>query len=130
MALSFNNEIKNDQLDAIGDAFGGGVIEIYEGTVPANASATHSGTLLAEVDLPATAFAAASGGSMAGAGLPWSDPDAINASGTASFFRMFSSDRSKVIQGTCGVGTGDLQLDTVNLIQGGTFQITGATFSL
>lgn len=134
MALTLDTQVKNTILGSLQSVFDGGVLEVWDdegGGVPSNPDGSTAGhTLLAEVDVPTPAFNAPSGGSMSAANLNWSDPDAINASGTAVYFRLKSSDSTQAIQGSVGVGSGDLQVDTTDFVQDGSFEITGFTISL
>jgi len=84
--------------------------------------------VLATLPLPATYFAAAAGGAMAKTGT-WEDVSA-DASGTAGHFRIFDSGVTTChMQGTCGVGTGDLQLDSTIVVAGQDVVITAFTLT-
>lgn len=115
MAISYAGTLKNTRLDAVDTAIGAsGFLRIYDGTPPANADTALSGnTLLAELALSATAFAAASGGTMSANAI--SDDTAANATGTASFFRLVTSGGTAIVQGSVGAGSGDLDLNTVSI---------------
>lgn len=133
MTIGFSTAVRNAIVDAVeADLLTGGtaaLLRIYSGTIPANVAAAITGTLLAEIALPADPFAAASGGSKAKAGT-WQDASA-NATGTASHFRFWRTDGTTgVMQGTVTAtgGGGDLTLDNTSVATGQPVTIT--TFTL
>jgi len=82
-------------------------------------------TTLAEVTLPATA------GTVSNGVITWDcDPDlvdsSINASGTADGAEI-DNGSGDVLDLTVGVGSGDLQLDTLTFVSGGTFTLESLT---
>ena len=82
MALQYSTTVRNAQLDALETAIGASaILRIYSGAMPANCAAAATGTLLAEMNLPADWMASAASGSKAKSGT-WSDT-AANASGVA-----------------------------------------------
>lgn len=87
-----------------------GILEIRTGSAPANCAAADSGTVLATINMPSTPFATSSSGVMAKSGV-WQDP-AADASGTPGHYRLKTSGGVCKSQGTCGVGSGELQLDS------------------
>jgi hypothetical protein len=115
MALSFITALRNSRLDQINTAVGASsVIRIYSGTPPANAGTALSGnTLLAELACSATAFSAASGGTLTANAV--SNDASANNSGTATFFRHETSGGSAVLQGTVGTSGADLNLNVVTI---------------
>jgi hypothetical protein len=129
MALQYSATLRNAQLDEIETVAGTApILRIYDGSIPANVAAAITGTLLAEMTLPTDWMAAASSGAKAMAGA-WSDPSA-NAAGTASHFRLWKSDGTTgVMQGTCGIGTGDLQLNNTNIAVGQLVEVTAFTIT-
>jgi hypothetical protein len=85
------------------------VIELRDGSVPAVGSAA-SGTLIWSYTLAdATPWAAASSGSKSKDGTAWTNTAA--ASGTPTYYRIRNSGTTQWIQGTAGVGSGDINLD-------------------
>lgn len=128
MALQFSVAARNSRLDAIETEAGtSAILKIRTGSAPADCATADSGTVLASMTLPSDWMAAASGGSKAKSGT-WSDSSA-DATGTAAHFRIYKSDGTTcVIQGTCGIGTGDLQLDNTSIATGQTVTVT--TFTL
>ena len=116
------------------DAGTAAVINIYDGTVPADAdTALGAQVLLAQLTCSATAFASVADdtpGAIATFAAITSDSSA-NATGTASFFRILTQSGGTVIaQGTVGTATSDLILNTVSITSGSTVSITSATILL
>jgi len=130
MAISLAAARKNEMLDAIADNCNSGKLRIYSGSVPANADASLGGaTLLAELTMNATAFGAASGGTITANAIT-ADTSADN-TGTASFFRIFQSDGTTVVyQGTVGTSGADLNLNSITINAGVQVQVTSLTLSL
>lgn len=110
MTISVGVAARNAELDAaLEPALDSGYLRIYSGTVPANADAAlGSATLLAELRFGATAFPAASSGTKTANAIT---SGVAVATGTPTFFRALKSDGTTVVmQGTAGVGSGDLSL--------------------
>lgn len=124
-------------LDAIVDSFDDGtaaVINIYDGTVPADAdTAITTQNLLAQLTMAATAFGAAADdtpGAIATAAAITGDASA-DATGTATFFRVLNQSGGTVkAQGTVGTSGADLNLNTVSITAGSTVDITSFTILL
>jgi hypothetical protein len=115
------------------DAGTAAVINIYDGTPPANADAALSGnTLLAQLVCSATAAAYATNGINARATFNAITSDAsADATGTATFFRILTQSGGTVIgQGTVGTSAADLILNTVSITAGSTVSITSAVIDL
>lgn len=128
MAISITDTVRNAGVAAVGATFNSGAINVYSGTVPANAGvALGAQVLLAEVTVAATAFGAASAGSINLAGVPLSD-NSINNSGTASFFRMIQG--TNVLQGTVGTAATDMIVDNTSFVLGGVFTINSMSVTL
>lgn len=141
MAVAMSTKLKEVLLEAIGNTgtginFNSGVLEIRSGAAP-GPDAADAGTLLASVALPADAFGAASGNSMAKAGT-WEDTSA-NGTGTAQHFRVKQSgdtggatgSADERIEGTVTAtgGGGDLTCDNTSFASGQAFTITSFTLS-
>ena len=114
-----------------------GAINIYSGTIPADADAdVGAGTLLATLTFNANWIGAASAGVMTLAAIV-SDTN-VDASGTAAWFRMHdvsegptgSSATKKRIDGTVGTSGADLNFNTVTFVAGGTAAISSFTITL
>lgn len=118
-------------LDAIETEMGASpIMKLRTGAAPANCGTADSGTVLATINLPADAMAAASGGTKAKSGT-WEDTSA-DAAGTAAHFRIYKSDGTTcVMQGTVTAtgGGGDLTLDNAVLAVGQDVLITGFTLT-
>jgi hypothetical protein len=129
MAIQLSVGVRNARLDAIEtEAGASAILKIRTGAPPADCAAADSGTVLAMLNLPSDWMAAASGGSKAKSGT-WQDA-AADAAGTAGHFRIYKSDGvTCVIQGTCGQGSGDLQLDNTNIAVGQVVTVTAFTLT-
>lgn len=114
-----------DTLDTLFPA--SSILEIYAGTPPANADTAISGqTLLASITLPSSPWAAAASRSKAKQNT-WQDASADGGSATApTFFRLKNAGDTHRIDGTAGVGSGDLQVDG-SITAGQTVTITSFT---
>jgi hypothetical protein len=115
---------RNEALNAILDNLNTGKLRFYSGTRPTDADTALSGnTLLAELTFGATAFAAASGG-VANANAI-SDDTAADATGTASFARLFESDGTTVV---CDLSVGtsgtEIVVATTSFVQFARIQVT------
>ena len=138
MALQLDQTLRNQRLDIVESYTGTApVLSIWSGTIPANCAASNtsgggSPTKLATLTLPSDWFAAASGGTKALSGT-WQDT-AADATGTATFFRIHATGGGTaaadecVMQGTVGMGSGDLSLDNTSI--GAGQQITVTAFTL
>lgn len=129
MAIQFSASVRNARLDAIETAIGASaVMKIRTGSAPADVATADSGTVLATLNLPSDWMAAASAGSKAKSGT-WQDASA-DATGTAAHFRIYASDGTTAhLQGTVGIGTGDLQVDNTSFASGQSFTVTGFTLT-
>jgi hypothetical protein len=126
MALQYSVNVRNAQLDALETTVGTApLLRIYSGSAPANCAAAASGTLLAELTLPADWMAAASSGSKMLSGT-WQDTSA-NATGTAGHWRLYDSGGSSChAQGsiTATGDGGDLTFDNTSITVAGQITIT------
>jgi len=129
MTLQYSTTVRNAKLDAVETAIGTSpIMEIRSGAQPANCAAADSGTVLATLTLPSDWLAAASGGAKAKSGT-WQDASADN-SGTAAHFRIKDSGGTVChAQGSVGVGSGDLQVDSVSFTAGQPFTVTAFTLT-
>lgn len=116
---TFRDSSANTGIDPI---FNGGRLRIYTGPKPAGANAAPTGTLLADIVLPADAFSAASGGTgqLAKLGV-WEDAGA-DAGGTAGWARMSQSGDTLVLDAafarldmTVATSGAELNLDNTNI---------------
>lgn len=139
MAKSFyiTNAVAVAMLDVFDDQANAGtaaVINIYDGSVPADADASiGASTLLAQLTMSATAFGAAADntGKATITAAAITDDSSANNTGTASYFRILTQDAGTTIcQGTVGTATSDLILNTVSITSGSTVSITAMTVDL
>lgn len=129
MALQLSVAARNARLDAIEVTAGAtAMLRIRTGAQPATCANADSGTVLAEMTLPADYMAAAATGQKAKSGT-WQDASA-NAAGDAAHFRIYDSAGTTChLQGSAGdVGTEDLVLDNATIGVGQ--QVTVNTFTL
>lgn len=136
-AFFITNAVAGSMMTAFNSAVDAGtaaVVNIYDGSAPADADASlSSNNLLAQLTCSATAFGApadAAPGSRVTANAISSDTSA-DSTGTASFFRILTQSAGTVCaQGTVGTATADLILNTTAITSGSTVSITSATVTL
>ena len=126
--MQYSVSVNNGRLDAIEAVTGASPkLRFLSGALPANCAAAETGTLLAEQNLPADWMAAAAAGVKSKLGT-WSGTGV--AAGVIGYFRITNTAGTVAhIQGTCGIGSGDMQLDNTNIAIGqvvsvSTFQVT------
>lgn len=134
MATTISTAARNAAADAILGLIdaesGAGTAQIRTGTKPASVSLSATGTLLGTLTLSDPAFNPAALG-VAMANPVTGDPTA-DETGTAEWFRVFDSEGVAVMDGTiteAGDG-GDMILDDVNIIAGGTINISAWTVTM
>lgn len=123
MTLDLQNALANALLDRYDTEFpAGSLLQIRTGAPPGAENAA-SGTLLAEITLPATPWAAASAGSKAKNGT-WSV--AAVAAGTAGHFRLKNAGDTRREEGTVTAtgGGGDMTVDNVSIAIGQIVTVT------
>ena len=115
MAIQLSANTRNGRLNAIETQGGSApILSIWTSSAPANCAAANTGTKLVSMTLPADWMDDASAGSKAKAGT-WEDASADN-TGTAGHFRIHTAAGTEcIMQGTVGVGSGDLRLDSVSI---------------
>lgn len=120
-------------LSAAIDAGTAAVIEIYNGTPPADADASEANTLLASLTCSGTAFSGysdANPGGRATFAAITSDSSA-DATGTATHARIKTQTGGTVIgQMTVGTSGTEVILNTASITSGSTVSITSATITL
>jgi hypothetical protein len=128
MAIQLAVLTRNARLDAIETEVGTTpVLKLFTGGQPANCAAANTGTELWSETCPSDWMAAASSGAKALSGT-W-QAAAID-TGTAAHFRLYASDGTTCkMQGSVGIGTGDLQLDNTSLASGQSVTITAFTLT-
>jgi len=130
MAIQLSTAARNALLDAITSTLGtSGLLRIYSGVAPANPGTALSGNaLLAELALSATFAPAASSGVLTANAI--TQDSSADATGTASFFRLYKSDGTTcVLQGTVGTSGADLNLVTTSIIASQPVQVTSLTIT-
>lgn len=130
MTVSLATATRNAKLDAITTQLGASpLLRIYSGTPPASAGTALSGnTKLAELAMSATPFPAASGGVLTANAI--TTEAAADATGTATFYRLYKSDGSTCIaQGTVGTSGSDLNLNTTSVVAGGPVAVSSFTYT-
>jgi hypothetical protein len=107
LAIQLSPAVRNARLDAIETTISTApTLEIRTGAAPADCAAADTGSVLATLTLPSDWMAAASGGSKAKAGT-WTGT--ASGTGTAGHFRI-KQGATCHLQGTVGMGSGDLSL--------------------
>lgn len=111
-----------------------GSIKIFTGSMPATCEVADSGTRLATCPLSTTAFPASTdpgttGLATATANAITSDTNAA-ATGTAGYFRAYSSAGTCIVQGNCGTTAADMILNTVAISSGSTVAVTSWVVTL
>lgn len=130
MALKINVTLRNNMLDEITARAGSNaILRIYSGTQPATGGAET--TILAQLTCNATFAPAASSGVLTLNSI--SSDTSANATGTATWFRLYASDATTHVTdgtvSTVAAGTGDMQLDDTAITLGGTVAISTATIT-
>lgn len=105
----------------------GGTVQIYSGTQPATPDTALSGnTLLVTLTLNATAFANASAGTATANSIT---SGVAAATGTASFFRAFTTGSAAVIDGSVGTSGADMTIPSTSIVSGTTIGESSWTVS-
>lgn len=127
MTVQNSVAVRNARLDSDEVAIGTSpILTIRTGAQPADCATANSGTVLATLNLPSDWMNAASGATKTKAGT-WQDASA-DATGTAAHYRIHDSTGTTCHeQGSIGVGTGDLQVDSTSFTAGQSFTITSYT---
>jgi hypothetical protein len=123
MAIQFSVAVRNARLNAIeAEINTTAKLLLYTGSQPANCATAASGSLLATLTLPSDWMAAAASGVK---GLSGSWTGAGSGAGTAGYFRITANDGTTVgMQGSVGVGSGDLQVDNAVIAVSQTINVT------
>ena len=129
MAIQYSSTIYLGQLDLVESSAGASAkLYIFSGSAPANCAAADSGTLLATLTLPSDWMAAASGTSKVLAGS-WTGTASAGSGATPTHFRIKDNAGTTVhVQGTCGIGSGDLQVNGT-ITSGQTITISSFTLN-
>jgi hypothetical protein len=125
MTLYYSNATRHAQNEGLITYAGtNSQFNLYSGTQPANAN-TAITTQVLLVSMPiAGVFGTDTDGTLTLGAVTQTN---ASASGTASFFRIFKSDNSVVMDGSVGVSSADLILNTVDIVAGQSVDITAGT---
>lgn len=125
MTLEYSNATRNAQNEGLITYAGtGSQFNLYSGTQPANAN-TAITTQVLLVSMPiAGVFGTDVNGTLT---LGSVAPANAIASGTASFFRIFKSNNSVIMDGSVGLVSADLILNNVNIAASQSVDITAGT---
>ena len=130
MALKFSLTLASALADRANTELANATLSIYDGTAPATAdTASSTQTLLAQITALVNPFDRTDNVLAPDTTNETWEDTSINASGTATFFRLTTA--THIIQGTVTAtgGGGDLTLDTTTLVSGGTFSVTGGSIT-
>ena len=128
--LNNNSAITNVWNTVIGST---GTLTIYTGSAPATCASGTTGTLLATISLstPSSStkpFGQASSGAIVLDGLTLSATAGAGSAATPGYFRINDSGATCHVQGTCAIGSGDLNFNGT-ITSGQTVSITGFTIT-
>lgn len=131
-ALGFATTLRNNRLDQITSYVGAsGLLRIYSGSRPSTGGAVGAAVLLAQLTLNSTFAGPASNGVLTLNAI--SPASSAAATGQATWFRVVRSDGSTFCfdgsVSTIAQGSGDLRLDDVNIVLGGTVAISNGTIT-
>lgn len=127
MAIGMVTTLRNARLDAITTFAGNsGILRIYDGSRPATGgSAT---TILAELTCNATFAGAAAAGVLTLNAI--TQDSAANATGTATWARLFKSDGTTIVMDlSVGTSGADINLNTVAIVTNAIVSVTSATIT-
>ena len=130
MTISKAVLLRNAELDAKTSYAGNAaLLRFYSGTPPASADTALSGnTLLAELTC-GTPFASAASAGVLTLNSVTQDSSA-NATGTASFWRIYKADGTTVVkQGAPSTSGSDINMSTLSIVSAVPVQLTSLTFT-
>ena len=126
MTIQYSTTVRNAKLDAVESTIGlAPSLVIFSGAQPANCGAADPAGVLATIVLPSDWMNAAASGSKTLLGT-WSV--AAAATGTAASWRI-KQGATCHMQGSCGLGSGDLSLNNTSIASGQTVTITAFTIN-
>jgi len=128
MVVRLKTTTRNTGLDRITTEIGSsGFLRIYNGTQPTGPDTALSGqTLLAELPLSTTAAPAASGGILTFSAI--TNETSALVTGTQTWASLVTSAGVRIVDMSCGNGTGDLSLSGT-ITAGGTVSVTALTIT-
>lgn len=132
MALQYTDTVRNNKLTQVANAInagtGAGAFKIYSGTPPADESTALSGnTLLATLTCSDPCQSSITGGVLTFNTI--TDDSSADATGTATFFRIWDSDSNVVLQGTVGTSGADLNMVDTSITAGEAVSISSYTIT-
>jgi hypothetical protein len=124
MTHQYSVAVRDARNDAIETVIGNSAkLYIYSGAEPENCAASDPSGLLATLSLPSDWIGTSLNGVKAKGAIVWSGIAAV--AGVAASYRIKDSTGTTChIQGSVGIGTGDLQLDNTNIAIGQTITIS------
>jgi len=136
MALILSTIMRNTIGDAmaslmnVGSLNPNGYIELRTGPKPTNPQFVATGTLLATLQLSNPVYNAFSNG--IGIANTITGDSNIDASGVCAWFRVYNRDGTAMFDGvvTISGGGGDIELPSVNFVQGGTVELSEFTLQI
>ena len=125
MTLEYSNATRHAQNEGLITYAGSNALfNLYSGTQPANANTAITSQVLL-VSMPISGvFGTDVNGTLTLSAV--TETNAVG-SGTASFFRIFKSDNSVIMDGSVGLSGADLILNTVDIAAGQSVDITAGT---
>src|ERR1700724_4223575 len=123
MAVNYAPALKDDRMTCVITR-----LDAQSGVAKIEICTSAYATVLSTISLAKPSFTESSG-VLTMAGAPKSDSSAAN-TGTAALARIKDSAGTTWVQGlTCGVGSGDLQLNSLSITSGQTVSIVSATIT-
>ena len=118
----------NAALNTIAALANGGTVVIYTGSQPATPDVALSGqTALVTLTLGGTAFGAASAGTATANAVT---SGVAGNTGTATWFRVYTSGAAAVWDGDVGTSGSDMNFTTTSFVTGTTYGLSSWTFSM
>lgn len=133
MTFKTSTAARNAMGDALADLVDGGAFNGYfefRTGAPPGPNAADSGTLLATCDAGDPAFGDAAAAVVTANAI--SDDVDVDDTGTVGHFRLKDSDGNVIGEGTVTAsgGGGDIEVDSVSFVAGGTVSITGFSITI
>lgn len=127
--MKFSAELRNARANQFEIVVGASPrLKFYTGAAPTNVADAATGTLLADITLPADWMTDAANGVKTMSGT-WQDA-AADAAGDVGYARLYKADNTTpVVQFTTGLSGADINLLTLTLAAGQPLNITSFTFT-
>lgn len=129
MAIQYSVAVNNARLDAVETTIGASAkLSIFAEAKPANCAASDPGTALVTISLPSDWMSAAGAAAKTLAGT-WTGTASSGSGATPQSFRIYATDGTTCgLQGSAGIGSGDLQVDGT-ITSGQTVTVTSFTLN-